>query len=160
MEAWDRSANSRLNSGSLRCHHVQDTGPQRQSLLRYCYSARSSHPSSCFTRFGRSTTNRRYGGTLFDLRSNITNRVPVLETVDDIHILRPPVTRPHFPCLLPSAILSAARTRLRTFARNIFLASALCHYITASIELSYDIYPVSWLIVIKHSSIHMVAQES
>ena len=160
MEAWDRSANSRSNSGSLRCRHVQDTGPQQRSSLRYCFNARSLHPSSCFTRFGRSTTNRRYDETSFDLRSNITNKVPVLETVDDIHILRPPVTRPHFPCLLPSAILSAARTRLRTFARNIFLASALCHYITASIELSYYIYPVSWLIVIKHSSIHMVAQKS
>ena len=160
MEAWDRSANSPSNSGSLRCRHAQDTGPQRQSSLRYCYSARSSHPSSCFTRFGRSTTNRRCDETSFDLRSNITNKVPVLETVDDIHILRAPVARPHFPCLLPSAILSAARTRLWTFARNIFLASAICHYIAASIELPYDIYSVPWLITVKHFSLHMVAQES
>jgi hypothetical protein len=160
MEAWDRSANSPSNSGSLRCRHAQDTGPQRQSSLRYCYSARSSHPSSCFTRFGRSTTNRRYDETSFDLRSNITNKVPVLETVDDIHILRAPVARPHFPCLLPSAILSAARTRLWTFARNIFLASAICHYIAASIELPYDIYSVPWLITVEHFSLHMVAQES
>jgi hypothetical protein len=160
MEAWDRSANSRLNSGSSRCRRVQDTGPQQRSSLRYCYSARSLRHFSCSILFARSTINRRYGEAPSDFPQNITDNAKVLEIDYDIYIFWPPVTRLDLSCLLPPAILSAARTRLWTIACSLLLAPAIRHHFAASIELDNDVNTIPWLVLIKYTSVHLVAQES
>lgn len=160
MEVWHRSANSRLNSGSSRCRRVQDTGQQQRSSLRYCYSARSSRHSSCSILSARSTTNRRYGAALSEFPHNTTDKAPVLEIGNHVYLFWAPVARLDLSCLLPPAILSAARTRLWTIACSLLLAPTVRDYFATSIELYNDIDTFPWLVIIKYTCVHLVAQES
>jgi hypothetical protein len=56
--------------------------------------------------------------------------------------------------------LSAARTRLWTIACSLLLAPAIRHHFAASIELDNDVNTIPWLVLIKYTSVHLVAQES
>lgn len=52
----------------------------------------------------------------------------VLATNNDLSLLRPPLTRPPLPRLLPTALFPPSRRIIRSFSRSILMASRLCHH--------------------------------